>query len=83
MHVHSCSLGCNLHRLTNLLLSLDFQFSVLGVTETWLNDCHLAQLVDVDIDNYNSISRYCPNSHGGGVGSYRVYKKMSRIQNHF
>ena len=34
MHVNSRSLMCNLHKLTNLLLSLEFQFSVLGVTET-------------------------------------------------
>ena len=58
----------NLHKLTNLLLSLEFQFSVLGVSETWLNGCCSAQLVN--IDNYDFISKFRPNSHGGGVGLY-------------
>jgi hypothetical protein len=47
MHVNSRSLRCNLNRLTDLLFSLELQFSVIGVTETWLNDSS-AQLVNID-----------------------------------
>ena len=78
MHVNSCSLMCNLHKLTNLLLSLEFQFSVLGVTETWLNDCCSAQLVDVD--NYDFISKCRPNSHGGGVGLYVLNNQEFKLR---
>jgi hypothetical protein len=50
------------------LFSLQLQFSVIGVTETWLNDSS-AQLVN--IDGYDFISKYRQNrTQGGGVGLY-------------
>ena len=68
MHVNSRSLKCNLNRLTDLLFSLELQFSVIGVTETWLNDSS-AQLVN--IDGYDFISKCRQNrTQGGGVGLY-------------
>ena len=52
----------------DLLFSPELQFSVIGVTETWLNDSS-AQLVN--IDDYEFVSKCRQNRfHGGGVGLY-------------
>ena len=46
--------------------NLDIQFSVIGITETWLRDsAHL-----VDINGFNFLHKHRLNRSGGGVGLY-------------
>ena len=42
-------------------------FSVIGVSETWLNDTTAEQ---VDITGYNFVSNHRKSKSGGGVGIY-------------
>ena len=59
-------LAHNLSHLTDYLHNINMQFSVIGITESWLNDSlHL-----VDIDGYALVHHYRSNKCGGGTGLY-------------
>ena len=65
LHSNIRSLNANLEKLTDLLSNLNSEFSVIGITETWLqNTAHL-----VDIENYSFVHKH-RTSPGGGVGLY-------------
>ena len=65
-HLNIRSLQRNFNNLINLLSLLDINFTLIGVSETWLNEpSHL-----LDIDGYNFIHKHRPNRSGGGVGLY-------------
>ena len=65
LHLNIRSLNANLEKLTYLLSNLNSEFSVIGITETWLqNTAHL-----VDIENYSFVHKH-RTSPGGGVGLY-------------
>ena len=64
LHLNIHSPQRNLNSLSILLTCL--KFSLIDVSETWLNDySHSA-----DIDGFNFIHKHCPNRTGGGVGLY-------------
>ena len=66
LHLNIRSLQRNLNSLSILLTCLNIKFSLIGVSETWLNDySHSA-----DIDGFNFIHKHRPNRTGGGVGLY-------------
>ena len=66
LHLNIRSLQRNVDRLTDLLANLDLQFSVIGISETWLSESSHS----VDIDGFNFIQKNRPNRPGGGVGLY-------------
>ena len=66
LHVNIRSLSRNLCGLTNLLVNVKHNFSVIGISETWLqNSSH-----SVDIDGYTFVHKHRPDKVGGGVGLY-------------
>jgi hypothetical protein len=66
LHLNIRSLVRNFQKLTELLDILNMQFSVIGITETWLQDsAHL-----VDINGFKFFHKHRSNRKGGGVGLY-------------
>ena len=66
IHLNIRSLGCYFNSLTNLLVSINHKFSVIGISETWLQD----SLHNVDIVGYNFVHDYRSDRSGGGIGLY-------------
>lgn len=66
LHLNIRSLQSNFNNLTDFLSNLDIKFSIIGITETWLQDA----VHSVDIDGYNFIHKHRSNRSGGGVGLY-------------
>ena len=66
MHINARSLQCNLSGLTNLLATVNLRFSVIGITETWLQDSSH----NSNIPCYRFIHKNRTNTSGGGVGLY-------------
>ena len=65
-HLNVRSLQNKLDDLTALLTSLDVKFSIVGITETWLqNSAH-----NVDINWYDFVFKNRSFKSGGGVGLY-------------
>ena len=68
IHVNARSLNKNFDDLNTLLSTLNnFEFSVLGVTETWL---HSNSPPIFDLDNYDLIRNDRATGRGGGVAMY-------------
>ena len=63
MHLNICSLGRNLDCLQNLISSLNFMFSVMGISETWLQD----STHHVDINRFNFVHNHRSERTGGGL----------------
>ena len=60
------SLSRNYANLTSFLARVDTKFSVIGITETWLqNDGH-----SCSIEGYNFVHNHRQHRTGGGVGIY-------------
>ena len=51
----------------NYLNMLQIKFSIIGVTETWLNDATCDLYV---LDDYELIESHRPNKIGGGIGFF-------------
>ena len=67
VHLNTRSLLGNFDKLNLLLGNLKVPFSVIGVSETWLNDA-TSELVN--ITGYNFVSNHRKSKTGGGVGIY-------------
>ena len=66
LHLNIRSLQKIFNNLSNYLTNLNIQFSIIGISETWLrDDSH-----SVDINGYRFIHKNRPNRTGGGVGLY-------------
>ncbi|XP_068757218.1 uncharacterized protein [Montipora capricornis] len=66
LHLNIRSLQRNINNLTNLLSSLEINFSIVGISETWLSD----SFHSVDIDGFRFVHKYRQSRPGGGVGLY-------------
>ena len=66
-HINIRSLKVNLPALENCLDIMDFKFSIIGISETWLRDwnCDL-----YNIEGYTLVECHRPARTGGGVGFY-------------
>ena len=66
-HINIRSLKANLPALENCLDVMDFDFSIIGISETWLRDwnCDL-----YNIEGYDFVESHRPVRTGGGVGIY-------------
>ena len=62
------SLPHNLVKLTDYLSCLNIKFSVIGISETWLNDSSHS----VDISGFKYLHKYRQNRTGGGIGLYKI-----------
>ena len=76
-HLNIRSLECNLHNLTNLLSNISIEFSVIGITETWLK----SSTYSVDIKGYNFFHERRKDKIGGGVGLYLSDCFTSKVRN--
>ena len=66
-HVNIRSIPANLGNLEAYLQCLDFEFSIVGISETWLqeNNCDLYNL-----NGYNLVENHRTTKKGGGVGIF-------------
>ena len=76
-HLNARSLYGNFGKFKQLLGLLDHEFSVIGISETWLNDSILDL---VDIPGYNFVSNHKVKKTGGGVGLYLLGKFEFKIR---
>ena len=76
-HINIRSIRCNFSRLTNLLSSINNKFSIIGISETWLQDSSHT----VDIEGYNFVHNYRPDRSGGGVGLYLTTELEYKFRN--
>jgi hypothetical protein len=67
LHVNIRSLNKNMDKLLQLTASLNLEFSVICVTETWVNDLNNSLL---NIPGYNCVMKPRYNRIGGGVALY-------------
>ena len=67
MHLNARSLLGNFDNFKYLLTNLRKSLSVMGVSETWLNDLTCDQ---VNISEYNFVSNHRSSKVGGGIGLY-------------
>ena len=54
MHLNIRSIKNKLDKFTNFLGDLKMKFSVIGITETWLDDCYHCY----DIEGYTFVHNY-------------------------
>ena len=74
LHLYIRSISKKIDKFSNFLGSLALDFSVLGITETWLdNSSHLS-----DIQGYSFIHNPRVNRDGGGVGLYLAEQFKNR-----
>ena len=84
LHVNARSIPKNFDLLTLCLSNLNHTFSVVGVSETWLNqeNCDM-----YGIDNYNHVYRFRTDKVGGGTSLYvntcLEYKERHDIEQSF
>ena len=66
----------NLSEFASYIESLNFAFSVIGLSETWLQD----DACGFDMENYMLIEKHIDTKSGGGVGLFlnnTIYRKTS------
>ena len=73
MHINARSLLKNLDKLKRIMMNMQTPPSVIGVTETWLNDATSAL---VNIIGYNFISNHRISKSVGGVGINGLIQNM-------
>ena len=66
-HVNIRSLQSNFDALKNYFANLQFEFTMFGVTETWLNDTNFDQF---SMPGYHFIENHRSGRCGGGVGIF-------------
>ena len=66
-HINIRSMKANLTSFEICLQNLEFQFLVIGITETWLSDSNSDLYT---IDGYNFIETHRRERSGGGVGVF-------------
>ena len=66
LHLNIRSINKNFSELTDLLQTVDYQFHVIGLSETWLNDYSHS----VSVEGYDFVHSHRKNRRGGGVGLY-------------
>ena len=76
MYLNVRSIPKNIDKLNNYLLSLDIQFSIIGLTETWLKET-TSELYK--LPEYKSIYVTRPSRKGGGVSLY-IHKNYDYVQ---
>ena len=67
LHLNIRSIANKLDDFNAYLDSLAHEFSVIGLSETWLN---CSNLNDFPLPNYHNIGMVRTNKQGGGVGLY-------------
>ena len=66
LHLNIRNLSRNIDSLTNMMTEINAKFSVIGISETTLQDISHT----VDIDGYNFVHNHRSDRTGGGVGLY-------------
>jgi hypothetical protein len=76
LHLNIRSISQNKSRFNEWLSALSIKFSVIGITETWLNEAeHM-----VDIEDYTFIHKHREGRQGGGVGLYLLNELQFRVR---
>lgn len=68
LHINTRSILKNYDKLSNFLDSSIHEFSIVGITETWLKPDSPLNLINMQ--NYKFIEKFRPIKPGGGVGIY-------------
>ena len=64
LHINARSLFKNFDNILLFINSLDHKFSIIAISETWLDDFKQKFM---HINGYNLITKHRPESRGGGV----------------
>lgn len=67
LHLNIRSLFNKMSQFSTFLSELNFSFSLIGLTETWLDDCSSSL---ISLPNYNFVFSNRQNKIGGGVGLF-------------
>ena len=65
-HLNIRSVRNKLDKFKIFLAALKTKFPVIGITETWLDDCYHCS----DVQGYTFLNNYPDGRSGGGVGPY-------------
>ena len=68
LHLNTRSLNKHANDFSNYLSIFDHHFDIYGFSETWFNDQHEADLVD--LTNYSSVNCMRQERQGGGASLY-------------
>ena len=66
-HLNACSLVKNQDALSHLIANINHKFSVLAITERWVQ---VSNVNDLSFEGYNFVSNNRANRTGGGVGLF-------------
>ena len=77
LHLNIRNLSRNIDSLTNMMAEINAKFSVIGISETWLQDVSHT----VDIDGYNFVHNHRSDRTGGGVGLYLTSELVYKTRN--
>ena len=77
LHLNIRNLSHNIDSLTNMMTEINAKFSVIGISETWLQDISRT----VDIDGYNFVHNHRSDRTGGGVGLYLTSELVYKTRN--
>ena len=66
-YTYKCSLRANLHNFESYLQLLSIKFSVIGMTETWLDD---TSCLLYSMPKYNFVESHRKNKSGSGVAIF-------------
>ena len=69
LHLNIRSINQNISKLTDFLSTLEFNFSIIGISETWL-DGNKQPNEYINMEGYNFIQESRLNRTGGGVGLF-------------
>lgn len=76
LHLNIRSLSRNIDNLTNMMAKINIKFSVIGISETWLQETSHS----VDMDGYKFVHNNRSGRTGGGVGLYLTSKLVYKIR---
>ena len=77
LHLNTRNLSRNIGSLTNMMAEINAKFSVIGISETWLQDISHT----VDKDGYNFVHNHRFDRTGGGVGLYLTSELVYKTRN--
>ena len=83
LHVNIRSLNKNFENFKLMLSDLNYEFSMICLSETWCSNESFQNNSDYNLSQYNSVHQERKNKRGGGVCVYINKKHMFKQRNDF
>lgn len=81
LHINARSLAKNYDTMYNFLTDINYSFSIIAVSETWVSDNEVKSLYN--IPGYNFVCKGRDSRRGGGVGLYLKDGMNYSVRNDF